>query len=72
MTTQANHVRADGPPPATMQEALRSPIGRPPCALVAFGFGGAVCLMRPTFQADGRGAPAPVVVTSVRGMVMEG
>ena len=38
---------AGAAPPQTMQEALTSPHGRPPVALLAFGFGGRVVVMRP-------------------------
>ena len=38
---------ASAAPPQTMQEALTSPHGRPPVALLAFGFGGRVVVMRP-------------------------
>ena len=33
--------------PCSAEEALRNPAGRPPCAAVAWGFGGRVVLLRP-------------------------
>lgn len=33
--------------PSSAEEALRSPAGRPPCAAVAWGFGGRVVLLQP-------------------------
>eukprot|EP00271_Cylindrocystis_brebissonii_P003418 TRINITY_DN14376_c0_g1_i1.p1 TRINITY_DN14376_c0_g1~~TRINITY_DN14376_c0_g1_i1.p1 ORF type:complete len:2183 (+),score=493.32 TRINITY_DN14376_c0_g1_i1:157-6549(+) len=39
-------------PPRTTAEAMRTSVGRPPCALLCFGFGGKLLVLRPTDPAE--------------------